>query len=127
MGVLLHRVSSEVVSASFEEHCAVLRLNSPRGLVGIIVVFDADMEPSDAPYAALKASLSVMMSERLTLMAVLTTGGEERALPRVVSAVTGIAQGLRWQPAFPVISSRTWEYADDRGSSAVLVFDTPAT
>lgn len=121
LGVLLHRVGDELVSTRFGEHTAVLRLNSSRGLVGIVVAMNDRLEPGEPARDELAAALEELFAERLTLAAVLMSAGEERDLTRLVEATVSLASERGWNPAFPVVSARSWEYADDRGSTARVI------
>jgi hypothetical protein len=121
LGVLLHRVGDELVSTRFGEQTAVLRLNSSRGLVGIVVAMNDRLEPGEPAREELAAALEELFAERLTLAAVLMSAGEERDLTRLVEATVGLASERGWNPAFPVVSARSWEYADDRGSTARVI------
>ena len=121
LGVLLHRVGDELVSTEFGEQIAVLRLNSSRGLVGIVVILDDRLEKGEPARQLLAQALEELNRERLVLVAALTTLGDERDLARVVTAISELAAERSWQPSFPIVAARSWEYADDRGSTAHLV------
>jgi hypothetical protein len=121
LGVLLHRIGDELVSTRFGEHTAVLRLNSSRGLVGIVVAMNDRLEPGEPAREELASALAELFTERLTLAAVLMSAGEERDLTRLVEATLGLAGEHAWNPAFPVVAARSWEYADDRGSTARVI------
>lgn len=121
LGVLLHRVGDELVGSKFGDHIVTLRLNSPRGLVGMVISVDDRLEAGEPGREALAQALEELFAERLTLAAVLTTAGEERDLLRLKEAVTSLAAERSWEPAFPVVSARSWEYADDRGSTARVI------
>lgn len=121
MGVLLHRVGDELVSARFSAHVATLRLNSPRGLVGVVVCIDDRVETGEPARAELAAAMEELLRERLSLVVVLSSAGEERELARLIGAVGELARERGWAPSFPVIGARSWEYADDRGTTAQLV------
>jgi hypothetical protein len=121
LGVLLHRLGDEIVSAKFTQHHALLRLNSPRGLVGIIVSTDDRLESGEPGREELAAAIAELLRERLTLVAVLTSAGEERELERMIAAILELAKERAWSTSFPVVAARSWEYADDRGSTSRLV------
>ena len=121
MGVLLHRVGDELVSAKFTQHNALLRLNSARGLVGIVVTTDDRIEQGELARADLASSIGELMRERLTLVAVLTSAGEEREMERLIKTVLDLSRESGWNPSFPVVAARSWEYADDRGSTSRLI------
>lgn len=121
LGVLLHRVGDEMVSSEFGEHVAVLRLNSSKGLVAIVVVLDDRIEKGEAARDALARALTELQRERLALVAVLTTLGDEREVTRLISTLSELATEREIKPSFPVVAGKSWEYADDRGSTAKLV------
>lgn len=121
LAVLLHRVGDEIVSFVLEDQLAVFRLNTPRGLVGIVVVLDPRPVLGGASSQDLADHLATLLSERLTMIAVLTASAEPGSLENIISHVEELAGRNSWQPTAPVIAARSWEYADDRGTSAVMV------
>lgn len=121
LAVLLHRVGDEIVSFTLEDQLAVFHLNTPRGLVGMIVVLDPRPIVGGASSAELATHLEKLLSERLTMIAVLTASAEPGSLESLISHVEDLAGRRQWQPTAPVIAARSWEYADDRGTSAVMV------
>jgi hypothetical protein len=121
LAVLLHRVGDEIVSFTLEDQLAVFHLNTPRGLVGMVVVLDPRPIVGGASYEELVTHLEKLLSERLTMIAVLTASAEPGSLENLISHVEDLAGRRQWQPTAPVIAARSWEYADDRGTSAVMV------
>lgn len=121
LGVLLHRVGDEIVSFNLEDQVAVFRLSTPRGLVGLVVVLDTRTTGDGTTLTAVAEHLDRLLTERLTMIAVLTTSAEPGSLEGLIADVENLARERMWQPAVPVIAARSWEYADDRGSSAVMV------
>lgn len=118
LGVLLHRVGDEIVSFDLEEQIATFRLNTPRGLIGMVVLLDP--RPA-AGSSDVGSHLERLLSERLTMIAVLTASAEPGSLENLTSHLEQLARERNWQPTAPVIAARSWEYADDRGTSAVMV------
>jgi hypothetical protein len=121
LAVLLHSVGDEVVSFNFSEFAASLRLNSDRGLVGVLVMLDNRIDRSDPAGKVLFSELSSMLSERLTLVSVLTYSGESRDLDLLCDAVSDLALVNNWSVSVPVICGKCWEYAEDRGSNSRIV------
>jgi len=118
LGVLLHRVGDEIVSFDLEEQIATFRLNTPRGLIGMVVLLDP--RPA-AGSSDVGNHLERLLAERLTMVAVLTASAEPGSLENLTSHLEQLARERNWQPTAPVIAARSWEYADDRGTSAVMV------
>ena len=119
LGVLLHRVGPTVLSFELGEHHMLLRCNQPRGMVGIVVIFDADLARSSDTRESLVKGVEQLLDNPLTMLAVLTTNHD--ALEPAISAVEEEARERGWKPPFPVIAARSWEYAADQGHSAKLV------
>lgn len=122
LGVLLHRVGDEVVTYKLDEDSATFHLNTPKGLVGVLVVLSPVLAQDVPGYETVRDCLRSMFSERLVILAVLTASGEKEALPTLVDFVKKQAAELNITPLMPVVAARSWEYSDDRGSSAVLLF-----
>jgi len=125
LGVLLHRVGDEIVSFQLGEQVCLFRLNTPRGLVGVVVVLDVAAEDNPEVRYELTEVVENLMGERLTLLAVLTASGEPGSLEGLSGNLEQIATERHWRPTFPLVAARSWEYADDRGSSAVMVLNQP--
>lgn len=121
LAVILHRVGGEVVSANFGEKTALLRLSSSRGLVGVVIVFDSKVN-DELNRNSINERITMLLGERLTLIAVLTAAGESIALSNLISTVSSLAESGNWSSSFPIIAARSWEFADDRGSTANHIF-----
>lgn len=119
LGVLLHRVGEEVVSYTLNEDSATFHLNTPKGLVGIVMVLTPTFD--DASSTSISADVLSMMSERLVILAILTASGEKNALPNLLEFVKKQTKDANLTPLMPVVAARSWEYTDDRGSSAILI------
>lgn len=122
LGVLLHRVGDEVVTYKLDDDSATFHLNTPKGLVGVLVVLSPVLAQDLPGYETVRDCLRSMFSERLVILAVLTASGEKESLPTLVDFVKKQAAELNITPLMPVVAARSWEYSDDRGSSAVLLF-----
>ncbi len=121
LGVLLHRVGDEIVSFELGEQAALFRLNTPRGLVGVVVALDLAVGDSSGTRGELAEIIGRLLTERLTLLAVLTASGENGSLESLVTTLEELSLENGWRPTSPIVAARSWEYADDRGSSAVMV------
>lgn len=120
LGVLLHRVGDEVVSFNLEDRVAVFRLNTPRGLMGIVVVLDAHGVDGGV-LVDVASHVGSLLSERLTMVAVLTTSAEPGSLEALCEGLDRLVRKENWAVTMPIVAARSWEYADDRGTSAVLI------
>jgi hypothetical protein len=116
--VVLHRVAERVVAHRVNEHTLVLRLNESRGLVGVVLSFDAEI--SAPARVELTNALEEMMRERLTQIAVLAT--HTNTLDRITGVLTAEAEIRRWRPLMPVTGGYAWEFADTRGAGTQLLF-----
>lgn len=122
LGVLLHRVGEEVVTYKLDDNSATFHLSTPKGLVGVLVVLSPVPAPGLPDYDTIRECLRTMFNERLVLLAVLTASGEKESLASLTDFVKEQAAEFKTTPLMPVVAARSWEYSDDRGSSAVLLF-----
>lgn len=121
IAVLLQRVSDELVSYKLDDTHAVLRLATPKGLVTLLVTMTDRTEKGEEGYTRIQESYKEIINERITLIAVLTTIGEESDLSRTVSSLLVMIEETGLKPACPVIAARSWEYADNRGTTAKVI------
>jgi len=121
LGVLLKRVGDEVVSHTFRQEGATLKLSTNKGLVGLVVCFDSDLDKGSKARNYLERELTNLASERLVLLGVLTTSGERGAFEDLVSTLETVTHEKKLKLTAPLVAAKSWEYADDRGSSAVVV------
>lgn len=122
LGVLLHRVGDEVVTYELDDESATFHLSTPKGLVGVLVLLSGVPDQDLPGYETVRDHLRSMFNERLVILAVLTASGETESMTALVDFVKNQATELNITPLMPVVAARSWEYSDDRGSSAVLLF-----
>jgi hypothetical protein len=121
IAVLLRRNGNDVTSADFKKTVAVLRLNTPRGLVGLIIVTGKDLEPGSETMSGLGDALEVLLRERLSLVGVLSTTAD-RSDEDAITAGVELAGVQRDLPVTtPVVFSRTWEWGDNTSSTMKLL------
>jgi hypothetical protein len=121
IAVLLRRNGDHVTSADFKKSVAVLRLNTPRGLVGLVIVTGKDLEPGSETMNSLSDALEVLLKERLALVGVLSTTAD-RADEDAITAGVELAGVQRDLPVTtPVVFSRTWEWGDNTSSTMKLL------
>jgi recombinational DNA repair protein RecR len=121
LGVLLHSVGDEIVAFMLNSQTASFHLNTTKGLIGVIVVLSPRLEQEDYVSFEITNVIEKMLNERLTLISVLTTSGEKGSLETLVNFIKTQAATLSWQPTCPIVAARSWEYVEDRGSSATLI------
>ena len=107
------------MSYTLNEDSATFHLNTPKGLVGIVMVLTPTFD--DASSITISADVLSMMSERLVILAILTASGEKNALPNLLEFVKKQTKDANLTPLMPVVAAKSWEYTDDRGSSAILI------
>ena len=121
LGVLLHRVGDEVVSYSFNDLTAVIKLNTPKGIVVIIVVMNDRTEAGTEARSKIVSDIKQASQEKLAFIAILSTLGEEKEMERLLSNLTSIHNEEDLGLSTSLVCSRTWEFADDRGSTSKLI------
>jgi hypothetical protein len=121
VAVLLHRFGDQVVSSRIEGDVVILRVNQPRGLVGVVLALTTDLGPEGATRKQVADAVQTLLDDRLTLVAVLTYSAAGNALEKLAGAVREEAAARGWTPTAPVIASQSWDFAADGGASALAV------
>lgn len=117
LGIFISHRGSEIITHNFNEELAVFRLNQSRGIIGII--FSLSEKINDKVVTQIGEEVEKMFNEKLTLLIVLTPYAEN--LDLLVKNLTTFSTVRRWKPSMPIVAARSWEYALDKGSSAILI------
>jgi hypothetical protein len=121
LAVLLHRVLDNLVTLDIGEDLVTLRVNQQRGLSGVILVLASDLSEGSPARAELRAALEGMTRGRLSMLALCSYTGGNRAVPDLAEAGRAELEAAGIQPSFPVIAQASWEFAADGGTSAISV------
>jgi hypothetical protein len=121
LGVLLRRVGSQVASAAFTPETAVLRLNTPRGLVGIVVATGTTLADGGATRVEIADELSKLARERLSLIAVLATTADQSDADNICELVPAEAEAGAWPATTPIVFAHSWEWDDSAGTVMKLL------
>lgn len=119
LAVLLHRVGEDVVGYHLEDETVLLRLNQRRGLVGVVTVVGTELDEGGATRQALVDDLERLFTERLSLVAVLSTREDLEA--KLVEVVEAESRRRGWQPPMPVVEACSWQWADSSGTAAKAI------
>jgi len=117
LAVFISHRGSEIVTHSYSEEIANFRLNQSRGFVGVI--FNLEDKIRESTIEILCNEIEGMMSEKLSLIIILTPYAEN--LEFIVKGVSEECKRRGLIPVMPVVVAKSWEYALDKGSSAILV------
>lgn len=115
------KVGDSLVSSKFMDNFAVLRVNANTGLVAFVVIFTPKVDEPGPINTSFTDELKELGKERLTQIIVLTTIAEDKSIERVISAIDNLVSTEKWSPTCPVSVSYSWEFTDNRGSTAHLV------
>lgn len=123
VGVLLHRFADKVVSSRYDyDHDIItLLVNQPRGMVGVVVALDPESAAAAGGRKSLADAVESLLKDRLTLIAVLTHLVAGDMLDKLAVTIREEASARGWQPAMPILTSQTWEFAADGGATATAV------
>jgi hypothetical protein len=118
LAVLLHGVGDRLVSwrVAPDRSTVLLRLNEPRGVVGVVVVLGDQLANGEPTRRQLSADVSELLKDRLELLVVLVTA--EPLLEPVIAALTEAAAASSWRPACHVVAARSWEWAAGDAAAA---------
>jgi len=121
VAVVLHRFGDQVVSSKVEDDRVVLRINQPRGMVGVVFTLGSDLRDGSSTLTHVADEVGQLLGEGLTLVAVLTHQGGVGVLDRLSDALRSEAGTRGWKAATPVVVSLSWDFASTGGSSAISV------
>ncbi|MFM7088740.1 MAG: hypothetical protein ACKOW9_04395 [Candidatus Paceibacterota bacterium] len=121
IAVVLQRISDELISYKIDDNVAIIRLTTPKGLVTLVLSMTDRVEVGEEGNVALHNAYLEATQERVTLIVFLSTTGEEKDLLRLTSAVVDIANDTGIRPPCPVVAARSWEYADNRGTTSKVI------
>jgi hypothetical protein len=118
LAVLLHAVGDRVVSwrVAEDRSTVLLRINEPRGVVGVIVVLGDQLDEGGAARSQLVADMEELLRDRLALMAVVVTA--EPLLDPVTAVLAAEAAERGWSPSCHVVAARSWEWATGNAAAA---------
>lgn len=107
VAVLLRRLGDQVIGYRLYGRVLQLRLNTPQGTVGMVVV--AEHDPSDPEVRKdLAAALDGLVIERHVQVVIASCYAEPvNVLPGIVLEE---AERRQWNPAMPVVACRSWDY-----------------
>lgn len=121
LAVLLHRVLDQVITFELGADVVTLRVNQPRGIVGVVVALTPDVSSGTPAREELRTALAGLATSRLSLLAVCSYAGGPRTIPDLAEAVRADLDTLPNGVGFPVIAQSSWEFAADGGTSAIAV------
>lgn len=119
LGVLMRRVGESVLSHRLTDTTVLLRLTEARGVVGMVVVLDADLSEGSAARKQLADDIAELLRERLTMLIVATIHTD--GFTGLGDVITAEAHRNHWKPSMPVAVARSYEWAANKGASAVMV------
>lgn len=119
VGVVLHRYADSIVTFNLSQNVLTLRINHSRGLVGVIVVLNAEI--NDETKVELGTALKELTSNRLNLIAVCTFSGSRKAVPNLADAAKERIMELDLEISTPIIASTSGDFVQDGGTSAISV------
>jgi hypothetical protein len=121
LAVLLHRTGDEIISYDFNDYNAVIKLNTQKGIVVLLTVMNDRLEVGTDSRESLTSQIKNSSKEKISYIAVLSTLGEEKEMERLIANMNSINQEENLGLSCPLVASRTWEFANDRGSTAKII------
>ena len=119
LGIFFHRFGSSTVSHVVGPEIVLVRLSTPNGLVGVIVVVGQNLAEGGATRQQLCETVETILAERVVQVAVLATNAEQVAA--ISDLVELESRNRNWQPTAPVTLSKSWEYAAGTGTALPLL------
>jgi hypothetical protein len=120
IGVLLRRINDEVIDYTVDNDIIVIYVNSSRGITKLIVLM-SEFDKSNDVKSKVFAQLQETGNINLSLIAILSTKSEKNILTKITESVREFYIKEDLKPITSVVAAHSWEFADDRGSSAKLI------
>ena len=98
----------------------VIYINSARGITKLIVLM-AEFEKSNEMKNKVFEQLQESGNINLSLIAILSTKSEKNILAKITESVREFYIKEDIKPVTSIVTAHSWEFADDRGSSAKLI------
>lgn len=113
MAVVLHSYGSNLLTHSIHDHGKTnqLRIRSPRGTIGAIVVTASDVDDGTEARVALQEDIEALMShsDQLEYIVVVTT--TDPAYKKMCDAIVADASARQWNPPCQIVAARSWDWA----------------
>lgn len=121
LGVLLRRIYNEILEFELNENYLILYIKTARGVTKILVLLDnVEFFSQNSFFANI---LSKTQTEIISLFVILTTKADKNGLSKISNIVTKHYIDNNLKANSPIVTSYSWEFADDRGSSAKLIIN----
>ena len=120
IGVLLRRINDEIINYEIGGDMIVIYINSARGITKLIVLM-AEFEKSNEMKNKVFEQLQESGNINLSLIAILSTKSEKNILAKITESVREFYIKEDIKPVTSIVTAHSWEFADDRGSSAKLI------
>lgn len=120
IGVLLRRINDEVIDYTINNDIIIIYVNSSRGITKLIVLM-SEFDKSNDVKSKVFAQLQETGNINLSLIAILSTKSEKNILTKISESVREFYIKEDLKPITSVVAAHSWEFADDRGSSAKLI------
>lgn len=122
LAVLMHRVGDQIISHQFTSTCATLRLNSNRGVTGMVVAFKADDTLEPAVWEPMLDGLVDLSRDRLANITVLSTRVDNRIRDLLVEHLPAWINERGFSPLAPILYATSYEWANHPGASTTLLW-----
>lgn len=120
IGVLLRRINDEVIDYTISNDIIVFYVHSARGITKLIILMSEFDKSSDVRSRVFK-ELQETGNINLSLIAILSTKSEKNILVKITESVKEFYLKDDLKPITSIVTAHSWEFADDRGSSAKLI------
>jgi hypothetical protein len=118
LGVLLNRLGKDLKDFSFTSDSSLLHIDTKKGLLSIVVLYGNTILGDDQSIGRLFTQLQ---SESPYEILFLQTQSEDSAIEKTISKLKYFKDELNWNPPSSVKVAYSWEFAEDRGTSAVSI------
>jgi len=122
LAVLFKRIYDDIIDYKIIDNYILIYLKTARGITKLIILLN-NIEKNTASEESFKNLLYVSQSENLSILVILAIKADKNIINRVSDMVTGYFVENSIKPRSAIVTAYTWEFADDRGTSAKLIIN----
>lgn len=122
LAVLFKRIYDDIIDYKIEDNYIQIYIKTPRGITKLIIILN-NIDKNTNLENNFKNLLSSSQTENLSLLVILAIKADKNIINRISETVTSYFVENSIKPNSAIVTAFTWEFADDRGTSAKLVIN----
>jgi len=122
LAVLFKRIYDDIIDYKIDVNYIQIYIKTPRGITKLIIILN-NIEKNSTTENNLKNLISSSQTENLSLLVILAIKIDKNIINRISETVTSYFVENSIKPNCAIVTAYSWEFADDRGTSAKLIIN----